>query len=138
MGHATAVKGLDVLLSALGRARNHASFVVTLALTDFRKVDVPQLIALNGLDDIVTVKGHVNVLEEFRRHDVLVIPHKTSVGTSCYPNIALEAFSVGIPIIASATEVLSEIIEDRITGFLVPPSDVARLKQALVSLLNSS
>lgn len=137
VGHATAVKGLDVLLSALCRARRQTEFRVTLALTEFQNIDVERLVALNGLEDIVTIKGHVDVLDEFLRHDVLVIPHKVSVGTSCYPNIALEAFSVGISIIASATDVLREIIDDRITGFLVPPGDVIRLEQALVKLFNA-
>jgi glycosyltransferase involved in cell wall biosynthesis len=137
VGHATAVKGLDVLLSALGQARNRVQFRVTLALTEFQNIDVERLVALNGLKDIVTIKGHVNVLDELLRHDVLVIPHKASVGTSCYPNIALEAFSVGVPIIASATDVLREIIDDQITGFLVPPGDAIRLEQALVKLFNA-
>ncbi len=137
VGHATAVKGLDVLLSALSRARRRTEFRVTLALTEFQNIDIERLVALNGLEDIVTIKGHVDVLDEFLRHDVLVIPHKTSVGTSCYPNIALEAFSVGIPIIASATDVLTEIIDDRVTGLLVPPGDAIRLEQALVELLNA-
>ena len=138
IGHATAVKGLDTLLSALGRARDRAPFRATLALTAFQNVDVKKLLRENGLEDRVTIKGHVDVFDEMHRHGVLVVPHKTSLGTSCYPNIVLEALSAGIPVVASETNVLAEIIEDRVTGFLVPPGDVRALERVLVELFNGS
>lgn len=137
IGHATAVKGLDVLLAALGRIQKHSTFHVTLALTEFQNVNAENLVRRNGLEQWVTIKGDVDVIDEMQSHEVLIVPHKTSIGTSCYPNIVIEAFSAGIPVVASRTDVLEEIIEDGITGFLVPPGDVTALENILTKILNA-
>lgn len=135
IGHATAVKGLDILLSALGQLRGRVAFNASLALSDFGDLEIERLVHANRLDELVLLKDHVDVANEMRCHDVLVVPHVTAVGTSCYPNIVLEAFSVGIPVIASATPVLRELIEDQVTGFLVPPCDPVILARTITNLL---
>ena len=134
IGHPTAVKGIDVLLAALAQIRTQAEFQVTLALSTFKNIDPEALVRKHGLEDRVTIKGKIDVYEEMRGHDMLLCPYKTSVGTSWYPNIVLEAFSIGLPIIASSVPELHEIIEDGVNGKLVPPNDAPALANAILAV----
>ena len=54
------------------------------------------------------------------------------------PMAALEAMAAGKPIIATSVGGLAEIIEDGVTGFLVPPEDPKRLAESIASLLRST
>jgi glycosyltransferase involved in cell wall biosynthesis len=63
--------------------------------------------------------------------DVLLIP---SMWFENGPTIALESMAVGTPIVASRVGNLAEIIEDGVTGRLVPAGDVAALSRALVDI----
>ena len=49
--------------------------------------------------------------------------------------VALEAMAGGTPVIASRLGGLPEIVEDGVTGYLVPPGDVSALRDRLTQLL---
>ena len=51
--------------------------------------------------------------------------------------VLLEALAASVPIVASDIGGTGEIIKDGITGSLVPPRDVPKLKDALCSLIKS-
>ena len=51
------------------------------------------------------------------------------------PNVLVEAMAMGIPVISTAISGIPELIEDRISGLLVPQKDVNALTHALESLL---
>jgi glycosyltransferase involved in cell wall biosynthesis len=53
------------------------------------------------------------------------------------PNVILEAFSRGTPVIASRLEGISEAVEHRVTGLLVEPGDVVELTSAIKELLDN-
>jgi glycosyltransferase involved in cell wall biosynthesis len=138
IGHATGVKGVDVLIEALTMLKGRMQFQATFALSTFENVDIKVRINAVGLEDQIKILGRVDVCAMMNAHDLFVLPHKTSVGTSCYPNIALEAFSAGLPIISSSTEVLSELIEDGETGIHVPPNNPKSLAEAIFKLSKNS
>ncbi len=50
---------------------------------------------------------------------------------------ALESLSCGTPIIATAVGSLPEIVEDGLTGFLVPPGDFSALREKITYLLSN-
>jgi L-malate glycosyltransferase len=54
------------------------------------------------------------------------------------PNAVLEASAAGLPIVATAVGGIPEIIEDRVTGLLVPPKNPQALSVALLQLLKDS
>ncbi|MDJ0786640.1 MAG: glycosyltransferase family 4 protein [Myxococcota bacterium] len=62
-------------------------------------------------------------------HDVLLLP--TYHFGEGYPGILLEAYSVGIPVIASRWRAIPEIVEDGVSGLLVEPRDAEGLAQAM-------
>ena len=134
LGHATGVKGVDVLIEALGKIKEEVNFSATFALSSFENVNLEKRINQLQLRKNITILGRADVYALMNSHDILILPHKTSIGTSCYPNTALEAFAVGLPIISSATAVLSELIEDGETGIHVPPNDVSGLANAIKHL----
>jgi len=49
--------------------------------------------------------------------------------------VAAEAMAAGRPVVASAVDGLAEVVEDGVTGLLVPPGDSAALAAALIDLL---
>jgi glycosyltransferase involved in cell wall biosynthesis len=51
------------------------------------------------------------------------------------PNAVLEYLAAGLPVVASALGGNLEVIEDGVTGFLVPPEDAGALAGALLRLL---
>jgi glycosyltransferase involved in cell wall biosynthesis len=67
--------------------------------------------------------------------DVIVIP---SQWDEAFPFVALEAMSLGLPIVASRVGGLPEAVEDRVTGLLVPKDDPSALRAALKSLASDS
>src|SRR5262249_52324564 len=53
------------------------------------------------------------------------------------PNILLEALAAGVPTVATAVGGTAEIIDDRMSGLLVPPGDPSALAEAIEELLSS-
>jgi glycosyltransferase involved in cell wall biosynthesis len=53
------------------------------------------------------------------------------------PNVVLEACAAGVPVVATAVGGTPEIVEDGVTGYLVPPADPRRLAERLLELLRS-
>jgi glycosyltransferase involved in cell wall biosynthesis len=78
----------------------------------------------------------------YRSACVLAVP---SVERTCYGRavrvsellglVALEAMASGTPVVASQVGGLPEVVEDGVTGFVVPPGDVAALHDRLAQLL---
>jgi glycosyltransferase involved in cell wall biosynthesis len=66
--------------------------------------------------------------------DVFVLPSRAEG----YGMAAVEAMGFGVPVIASRIAALQELVEDDVTGLLVPPDDVDALTAAMVRLLEDS
>ena len=47
----------------------------------------------------------------------------------------MEAFAIGLPAISTSHSGIPELVQDGISGFLVPERDVAALKEKLVLLI---
>lgn len=54
------------------------------------------------------------------------------------PTALLEAMAAGVPIVASRVDGVPEILEDEVTGLLVPPGDPGRLAEACGRLLDDA
>ncbi len=49
--------------------------------------------------------------------------------------VALEYMAAGVPVVASAVGVIPEVVEDGVTGFLVPPDDYEAMARSVGALL---
>jgi glycosyltransferase involved in cell wall biosynthesis len=60
---------------------------------------------------------------------VLILPSRTEG----VPAVAIEAGLTGIPTVASAVGFVDDVVQNGVTGYLLPPGDVAAFASALVS-----
>ena len=95
----------------------------------------PRLVQQLGLHGRVTFLEQLSTEElvrEYNRAQLLVSP-------SLYEGFGLpaaEALACGTPVIATSAGALPEIVEEGVSGVLVPPGRVAPLAKAIASLLD--
>ena len=127
-------KGYDVMLAALLRILTHCPHVHYLIVGHGDKDYEARLRRLAGAD---TLRSRVH----FTGFQPDVYPFLAAMDLYVHPALmegfgiaVLEAMAMGLPVIATRTGGLPEIIEERITGVLVPPGDVEALGTAVVTL----
>jgi len=97
------------------------------------EIQIRKIIHDYGLDDVVHLCGFVtSVMEYYSLFDVLVLPSKEY--ESC-PMVILEAMSAGVPVIATNTGGVDEIVIDGCSGYIVPRCNPERLAEAIESIL---
>jgi N-acetyl-alpha-D-glucosaminyl L-malate synthase BshA len=125
------VKRIDLLLETVARVRPRDSFkLVILAGESFAPFagEVRRL----GLEDRVIVRDRVDEIEDFMQAaDVGLITSETE--SFCLT--ILEAMFFGCPSVATSVGGIPEVIEDKVTGRLVPFGDVSALVGAVESLI---
>jgi glycosyltransferase involved in cell wall biosynthesis len=122
IGHLGRHKGLEVLLHALSLM--DASQVRLLIVGTGEEAGRLQTFCHErGLDPYVTFCGHVDnhrIAAIYRQIDLLIVP---SVWPENSPVTITEAMASGIPVIASDIGGIGEMVEDGVTGYLVPLRD---------------
>jgi len=88
-----------------------------------------------GLNDEVMFIGFCSDVRLLLRSiDILAFPsHDEAFGRTI-----VEAMAMKVPVVASNSSAISEIVVDRKTGILVPPRDYHSLADAIIGLLNNS
>lgn len=127
-------KALSVLLDALPRVLASAPDTHLIIAGDGPcRDELVEHAERLGLAERVHFLGHRTDVEEIiQAADVAVISSDYE-GT---PLVAFECFANGTPLVATAVGGLVDIIEDGVTGRLVPPRDPPALAQALVEILS--
>lgn len=135
VGRLCAAKGQAILVEAAAslRAKGH-DFRLTLLGGGDSLEAVRALATARGLDGIVDIPGpvgHARVKEELSDCDLFVLPSFAEG----IPVALMEAMASGVPVISTRITGIPELIEDGVDGFLVPPSDVEGLAQAIEPFL---
>jgi len=120
-------KGIGVLLEAHRRLEGRRPLVLAGRLLDDTPLDLSDEVELRGLLD------HSSVIELMRRACVVVVP---SLVPDCCPTVVLEAMAVGRPVVAAASGGIVDLVDDGVTGLLVPPGDPVALATALATVLD--
>ncbi len=93
--------------------------------------DLKQLAASLGVGDRINFLGEVrDVPALLARATIFVLPSRSEG----IPLTALEAMACGLPVVATRVGGLPEVVEDEVTGLLVPPADPAALAGAITEL----
>lgn len=132
-------KGVQYALEALALVTDTAD--VTLTLVGDGPLE-PELrrradeLGLAARVDFVGEKNQAGVLEELARADVLVAPSVTAASgdKEGIPNVAKEAMACALPVLSTLHGGIPELIEDGVSGFLVPERDVQALAERLTLL----
>ena len=85
----------------------------------------PVLRRYEGLSDELGPITHSQVLEQYQRADVFVLP---SLADS-YSLVVLEAMSAGVPVIISENTGTASVIENGREGFVVPIRDAQEIAE---------
>jgi glycosyltransferase involved in cell wall biosynthesis len=125
-------KGLPYLFKAVSRLAKQHKVVLELRghLRDSERDMYAYMVESTGIGDIVHLQEplpHEEVPNWLRTLDVFVLPSLTE---GC-PNILMEALASGVPSIATRTGANEDLIDDRISGLLVPWGNSEALHQAL-------
>jgi len=143
VGRLAEEKGFEHLLHALAlvRERGRAFRCVIVGGADQAGYE-RELAELRGelrLDDVVSFTGALpfdRVRQEYARADVFVMSSVIARdgGRDVTPNALIEAMAMQLPVVATRMMAIPEIVEDRVSGILVPPRNPHALAQALLEL----
>lgn len=98
--------------------------------------ELKYLVKQSGLDGRVEFTGEVtqaDLAQRMGQARVFVLP----TYSEGLPRVVIEAMAAGLPVVATAASGIPEVIEDGVTGFLVPPGDEAALAQRLRWVLDN-
>ena len=125
--------GVDVLVRAWRREQlgDRAELVIA--------GDGPERSTIMGLaagDASIALRGYVSddeLADLYRNCDVFVLPSRSGEG---FGLVAAEAMATGLPVIATESGGITDLVEDGVNGVLVPTNDSASLGQAIRVLID--
>jgi glycosyltransferase involved in cell wall biosynthesis len=131
-------KGVPILLRAAARVLEEVP-TAHLVLAGAEHPSLPRF-ELDALLRQLPGKANAHVLGHVPWHDLFAWYEKATVCVlpSHYETFglaALEAMVFGVPVVASMAGGLPEIVEDEVTGLLVPPGDADALARAVTRIL---
>jgi glycosyltransferase involved in cell wall biosynthesis len=129
----TEQKGQRYLLQSLAelRSRYPRLYCIFAGEGDARE-ELEALAARLGLEDHVSFCGNRrDVAVMLQGLDLFVLPSLFEG----LPLALLEAMAAGVPVVATSVAGSREVVEDRVSGRLVPPADASALTEAIDGLL---
>jgi glycosyltransferase involved in cell wall biosynthesis len=138
VGRLTAAKGLPILLESLASLKQtHPDILLTVVGDGSDRETLQQLTVDLGLSqnvNFVGYKSQAEVREYFQQTDVFVM----SSFAEGIPVVLMEAMAAGVPVVATQIAGISELVENDINGYLVPPGDTISLTNSIDKLLNDN
>ena len=128
--------GLDTLIEAVSRVRGLAGMHVVIGGTGPEGAEIKARIARDGLTNVHLV-GYIPELDlpdYYRAADVFILPTRTAEG---FGLVLMEAAASGVPSIATDSGAPREVVDDGVTGILVPPGAPDALAAAITKLYRS-
>lgn len=151
VGRLTPVKGQDRLVTALAHVRKRVDVPFELVLVGDGPLRgrIEDVVARNGMSDIVVFTGHIDhasesLVEHYRHADVFALP-SVSVGgrKEGIPGTLVEAMASGLPVVSTRHAGIPTVVESGTNGTLIDEErlaggDVDELAAALELLLTSA
>ncbi len=137
VGRLAAVKGVLVLIEAFARIREaHPDAQLTLVGDGTERAAIEAHVAWLGCTDAVRFAGYLSqdeVARELAKADIFALP-SFAEGV---PVVLMEAMASQLPVIATRIAGISELVEDGVSGWTVPPGDITGFADALKALLDN-
>jgi glycosyltransferase involved in cell wall biosynthesis len=126
------VKDLQTLVRSTPQlVRRHPELKVEVAGRGPERTRLEALARELGVSEAIRFLGWREPATVLRRWSVFVTPSLHEG----LPLASLEAMAAGVPVVAAATGGLCELVDDGVTGFLVPPRDANALARRVDQLL---
>ena len=136
VGRLAAVKGLPVLLEAvakLAKERPDVSLVVAGDGPDRAKLEAQaQRLGVAPRVEFRGYQSQAQVRELLRRTDVFVM----ASFAEGVPVVLMEAMAAGVPVVATRIAGVPELVEDGVSGHLVPPGEPGAVAEKVAALLD--
>ncbi len=143
VGRFARFKGFPTILKAVSLLRRKGVDVhLTLAGSGWRRVYFQFLCYRFGIFQCVSFPGfvsHDHISGLYQDADLFVMAseiHRTGERDGI-PNVLMEALLHRLPVITSDLPQMKEVVQDGISGLLIPPADPSALAQAIVKLVNN-
>jgi glycosyltransferase involved in cell wall biosynthesis len=133
IGRLSEEKGPDIFVDIAENLAEHERISWLLAGPGLLYDSIREGLADRELQKLISMPGMVDASAYLDAIDVLVVPSRIDGR----PNIVLEAFARGIPVVASAVGGLPGIIAHGVNGMLCPSGDVEAFSKAICSLVES-
>jgi glycosyltransferase involved in cell wall biosynthesis len=133
-GRLSPEKGFEVLAeaAALVRLRDPSIGFVVFGEGPCRE-RIARRVAATGLSGMFVLGGFRADLDQFLPFfDLFVLPSYTEG----LPNVVLESFAAGVPVVATAVGGTPEVVEEQASGRLVPPGDPRALAEGILDALS--
>lgn len=138
VGRLAVNKGLPILLQSLITLKaSHPELILTVVGDGAERKKLTQMTEQLGLKEQVKFVGYqsqAEVREHLQHTDVFVLP-SFAEGV---PVVLMEAMAAGVPVVATQIAGIGELVEEGISGYLVPPGDPISLSQRIEILLIDS
>ena len=125
--------GVDCLVEAWRRANLGARAELVIGGSGPEIEDIQRLAAGDPSIRIVGYVPDADLPGLYRDADLFVLPSRSGEG---FGLVALEAMASGLPVLATSSGGVVDIVQDGVNGQLVPPNDVAALAEALTRLVD--
>lgn len=120
-------KGLDRMIDVFANLPSH--YELSMVGVGRLKEDIMKKVDEFNLNDRVKFYGQINNVKEVMiEHDLVVL----SSHTEGFPNVLIEALSVGLPIVTFQVSGSKELIVDGFNGFVVPQNDLLGFKEKII------
>lgn len=138
VGRLAAAKGLPVLLESLAKLKHaYPNVHLTVVGDGADRLLLEAQVAHLGLETQVSFVGYQSpaaVRQYLQAADIFVM----SSFAEGVPVVLMEAMMAGLPVVATQVAGISELVEEGMSGFLVPPSDPKALSDRIQILLADS
>lgn len=137
VGRLVEKKGVKVLLHAmkelLGKGADLKLDIAGDGPLSQRLNNVTKELKLESRVTFLGALGRNEVMEQIRSADALIVPSviDSSGETEGMPVVILEAFSQGVPVIASKVSGIPDVVKHGVNGLLVESNDASKLAQAI-------
>ena len=143
LGRFVEKKGFEYLIRACGALKSSGlDFRLTLAGDGPLRANLKRMVRGLGLSGRVDFPGFVpyhGVSELFLRADLFIAPSviEESGDVDGIPTVLMESLTHGVPVIATSVGGIPELVEDGVTGLLIPQRDPQAVERAILWSLSN-